>query len=249
MSRRLLIAVFAVSLVATAAARFPLSLALPFMGVEETGLSALRASGTVWEGRLKRAALGPRLIGDVELGLEPMALLRGRMRLAWHLRRPGLEGSGDLIVRSDGAVALEEMRLSGRLLDLPTLVPLEGTARLEAERIVVGPEGCRSAEARLWTDTLQRSRASLRWQGPILEGTARCSGEVLALRLQGSDAGERVSVEARLRPSLGYAVDVAIATEDRRLRQRLSMLGFEAGPDGGYRLVQEGTLLRGKETS
>lgn len=249
MSRRLLIAVFAASLLATAVARFPLSLALTFMGAEQASLTALSASGTVWNGRLERAALGPRLIGDVELGLEPTALLGGRMRLAWQVRRPGLEGSGDLIARTDGVVALEEVRLSGRLLDLPTLVPLEGTARLEAERIVVGPEGCRSAEARLWTDTLQRSRANLRWRGPVLEGSATCRGEALVLSLDGRESGSRVAVEARLQPDLAYTVDVAVTTRDRDLARRLSMLGFEAGAENGYRLVQKGRLQPAKETS
>jgi len=252
MSRRavvLLAAMFLLALTATVIVRFPLSLALTLLGIDAAGLTALRASGSVWDGRLERAAIGRRVIGDVTMGLEPGDLLAGRARLDWRLDHPGLEGGGVLILQPGGAYALEDVRLSGRMLHLPTLVPLEGSLRLDAKRIAFGPEGCRAGQAQLWSDALARSRASLRWEGPVLEGTAACRGSALAVQMAGDSPGGAVSIEAHLQPSLRYAVDVTVTSEDRQLRRSLRVLGFEAEADGELRLVQEGMLKPAKETS
>jgi len=249
-SRRLVVVlVFAgmIGLAGTAIARFPLSLALAMSGTDAAGLSALRATGTVWSGRLERLALGTHVIGDVDLALDPQSLLAGKARLGWRLRHPGLEGTGVLTGRPDGIVELTATRLAGRLLDLPTLVPLEGSFRVEVDRVVFGPDGCRQASASLWTDALERSRASLRWRGPALEGSAACRDGTLVLPLAGRNTDSRVAIEARLRPDLHYTVDISVTTESRRLVRTLPALGFEPGENGGFRLVQDGRLPSKRE--
>lgn len=252
MNRRLVIVLFVAGLIglaSTVIARFPLSLALAMSEAGAAGgASALRATGTIWDGQLERLALGAHVIGDVDLALDPRALPAGKARLAWRLRHSGLEGAGVLAGHPDGTVELSEARLAGRLLDLPTLVPLEGSFRLEVDRIVFGADGCRQAAASLWTDTLERSRASLRWRGPALEGSATCRDGMLVLPLAGSNDDSRIAIEARLRADLHYAIEISVNTENRRLLRTLPALGFEPVNNGHFRLIQDGRLPSRKET-
>jgi len=242
MTRRLMILACLMTVCIAGAAGFPLSLALDLAGAEAAGLSALRVTGSVWNGRIERAALGTRLLGDVALGLDPGALLRGDLRLHWRLEHPGIDGEGDLLRLDGGGLAIADTRLAGRLQALPTLIPLVGELRFEAERILLDDESCQATAVRLWTDALVRSRAHLDWQGPVLEGRAACSDGALALPLAGEDKNSRITIEMRLTPDLDYAADLSIVTEDTRLQRRLRLLGFAAEAEGSYRLRQAGRL-------
>lgn len=250
MSLRLAFLAFLLALCMASIVRFPLSLALTLAGIKDAGLSALRVTGSIWNGRIERAAFGDRLLGDVSLGLDPEALLAGDMRLQWRLAHPGIDGEGELQRLADGGVAIAKTRLAGRLQALPTLIPLDGELRFEAGRIAFGPGTCEASAVRLWTDALARSRAHLDWQGPVLEGRAVCRDGALLLPLAGADGTSRIMLEMRLTPDLDYAADLSVTTEDIRLQRRLRLLGFTAGAGGVYRLRQTGRLtsIYDKET-
>jgi len=240
-------AAFLVSFLAVLIARFPLALTLDLLNAEAKGLSAPAVTGTIWSGRLDGAALGSLPIGNLELKLDPRSLLGGKARLTIALERTGLLATGRFTAEGGGVYALEESQLEVRLIELPTLVPLSGSFTLDIERIEMGPEGCRVARADLWTDALLRSRASLDWQGPVLEGTAECRGGILTLPLAGGDETGRVRIEMRLMPGFQYRIVIRITPEDAGLRRRLPLLGFVSEGNGGYRLIQKGQLKTPRE--
>jgi hypothetical protein len=58
-----------------------LVLFVPLRWLVPDGLAASRVTGTAWQGRIEGLRLGPMAAGDVEVALEPGALLRGERRL------------------------------------------------------------------------------------------------------------------------------------------------------------------------
>ncbi len=91
-----------------AAALVPLRVALP------AGLSATRASGTIWNGHLEGAAWRGVMLGTLDVGLRPLALLTGEARLA--LSGPDLMGDviiGEGVETLSGARALNGLPMAG----------------------------------------------------------------------------------------------------------------------------------------
>ncbi|QHL90855.1 type II secretion system protein GspN [Sphingomonas changnyeongensis] len=77
MSRRIVLVAglgFVVALIALMPLRVVLGLMPPV-------LAARAATGSLWSGRLVDARIGPLMLGDVQAGLDPLALLTGRVRL------------------------------------------------------------------------------------------------------------------------------------------------------------------------
>lgn len=66
---------------------FPMRMAIAWAGLDNGPLTMRGAAGSVWDGTLYSAALGPVQLGDVDAELQPWALLSGQTKLA--LTLPG----------------------------------------------------------------------------------------------------------------------------------------------------------------
>lgn len=71
----------AIGVAAAAVWTFPMRLALDMGDAAEAGLSARAVSGNIWSGQLVDAKWGRIALGNVQLGLAPIALLRGEAAL------------------------------------------------------------------------------------------------------------------------------------------------------------------------
>lgn len=60
----------------------PMRLGLNWLGVDERGIAAREAQGSVWNGRLIETQFGDAAVGDVDAGLGFFPLLIGRARVA-----------------------------------------------------------------------------------------------------------------------------------------------------------------------
>lgn len=248
MPRWSLIALFAVAFLAFLAGRAPLSLITVAIDTRAGGLAIARTEGTIWQGRFVGAVANGQPLGDIAVSLAPWRLLTGALVLDWRIDGPGLQGEGRLMRTLGGATQIRDARLTASLRRMPTIVAMDGTAMIEIDEAVFGPSGCRWAAARLWTDALVQSRASLGWAGPPLAGEATCVDGALVLPLSGAEAGDEIDALARLEPDLRFRVEVSISTSDGRLQQVLPLLGFSARGDG-FVLVQRGALAPGRQSS
>lgn len=172
---------------------FPMRLAVAWAGLDKGPLTMRGAAGSVWDGTLYSAALGPVQLGDVEAALQPWALLGGQMKLA--LTLPG--GSGQAakgratLIRSGGGFGIMEM--TGQVPVGQWLAPLPApVAEFEgfSARFVNG----RCAEA----------KGLVRLQMPALlpglslsnglTAAPRCSGARVLLPFKGQSGMEQVNL-------------------------------------------------------
>jgi general secretion pathway protein N len=60
---------------------FPLRFALTLGGADDAGLTARGVTGTIWSGRVHDAVWHGASLGSIDMGLAPLALLRGEARM------------------------------------------------------------------------------------------------------------------------------------------------------------------------
>jgi general secretion pathway protein N len=228
-------ALFGALLVAALVAFLPLRLVLGVAGIDQAGLTARAAQGSVWMGRLRDARVGDVALGDLDARLAPWPLLLGRARME-------LDSDGDTPARSlHGALGVS--RTGIRVDDLTATIapgrlfaPLPVTTlALDAVSVRFEDGACSAAEGRV--------RATLTGDfGGIalpqaLSGAIRCEGSALLVPLSSQAGAERVDL--RIEGDGRYRATVALQPADAPALARLTALGFVAGA-AGYTLSVEG---------
>lgn len=213
------------------AALFPLRVAASWLGLDETGLAAREAKGSIWAGALSDARLGPAALGDLHAELNSLPLLLGRARLS--LRGDGFDGAA---AASGGGFGFH---------DFTGLVPLGAAfaplpiASLHFEDVSVRFEegACAEAEGRVQAN-LAGDVAGMPLPGGF-GGTAQCENGALLLPMTGQSGMERI--ELRLLGDGSWRADLAVSPADDMIRDRLLAAGFRPGA-GGYALSAEGSF-------
>jgi len=228
-------ALFGALLLLALFAFLPLRLVLGLVGVDELGLSARRAGGTVWSGTLTEARVGALALGDLDAHLSPWSLLLGRARI--EVRGPGtLPGRG---LRGAVTVARHGFGvddLGAALAAGPLFQPVPVTA-LDFEGVSVAFDDgqCRSADGRVRA-TLGPGPAGLALP-PQVAGAIRCEAGALLVPLTGQAGAEAVTL--RVEGDGRYRAELTLPAGDPGAAERLAALGFVQGP-GGWRLAAEG---------
>jgi len=213
----------------------PLRLVLGMVGVDDLGLSARRAGGTIWGGSLAEARVGALALGDLEARLSPGALLVGQVRIA-------IEGAGTVPGRGiAGAVTMTRHgfgvdELSAALAAGPLFQPVPVTT-LDFDQVSIAfADGeCRRAEGRVRA-TLGPGPAGLALP-PQVAGAIRCDAGALLVPLTGQAGAEAVTL--RIGGDGRYRAELTLPAGDPAVAERLAALGFVQGP-GGWRLAAEG---------
>ena len=230
-------ALFAGGLLLVLVALLPLRLVLGWIGIGEEGLSARRAEGSIWSGRLVEARIGDAPLGDLDVHLAPLALLTGEARL-------GLDSVIDTAGRTvHGAVVQSRHGFGivgttanvgvGRLLaPLPVT-----TLDLDGVTVRFRDEACDVAEGRVRA-TLAGAIGGLPLPG-TLAGTVRCDGPALLVPLVSAGGGEAVTV--RVTSDGRYHADFTVQPSDPATAVKLQAAGFVEAA-GGWRLSVEGRL-------
>jgi general secretion pathway protein N len=203
----------------------PLAVALRWLGLDETGLSARQAHGSVWFGALEEARFGPVPLGDVEARLRLLPLMIGRARTDLERAGDGESLSGAVSV-SRHSIGVDDA--TGSLAAASAFAPLP-LASLALDDLSVRFAGgvCAGADGMV--------KASLAGEAggiPLprgLGGRARCDGGALLLPLASQSGAERLDI--RLFEDGRYRVELALRPGDDATRQRLAAAGFApAGP-------------------
>ncbi len=232
---RWLAGLFALVAVLVLLASVPLRLVLGERAAA-AGLSAERVSGTVWSGALTAASFQRLALGDVRVGLNPLALLIGRVRLGFS----SAKARGALRLTPQG-VAFQGVDFTAPATVLAPGLPLAGVAELSDFDLDLIGGGCRSAGGQVRLSELALDGVPL--PGLVLSGTPVCADEAVRLPLAGQAQGVDVQADLVARPSGTYQLTTTLRTTRPELDPLLTAAGYVRGLDG-YSRTQTGSLGR-----
>ncbi|MDP2260275.1 MAG: type II secretion system protein N [Caulobacter sp.] len=231
MTNRTLLLIFLVALLAALPLTTPLAVGL----AAGKQLSFAKARGTIWRGEVRRAGLGPLTLGDLSVGLDPLALLTGQTKITIRAAGGDVKGAGRIALtrRSPGvegftgSLPLTALGLSGSLTG--DLTAREVTA-------VFDDGACREAAG-----DIAAVVHGLGANPVALRGRPVCQGAVLALPLAGTAEGMALDLVVRLRADGRYSLEATVKTTDPAFGAMLAAEGFTSVP-GGYSRTSEGKL-------
>lgn len=210
----------------------PLSLALT---AAKGRLTAERAEGTLWSGRLTGARLSGLPLGAVKTRTQVLPLLTGAIRLEADARGGAFTGKGRLLAAGartgadqvTGLLVLDRLGFAG---------PINGTLRLEKVTAVFQRGQCRQASG--------RAAAQLGGAGPIaqpvtLTGSPVCSAGRWVLPMAGEAQGLRVEGRLSLAGDGAWRSQLILIPTDPAIGQALTAAGFTQEGDR-WRRVSEG---------
>ncbi len=207
----------------------PMRLALEAAGLDSNGLSARRAVGTVWAGRLDDAHFGELALGDVRAGVSPLPLLIGRTAITLSGRAPGTDKplAGVLGV-SRGRFSLDAVSAAVSARKAFGPLPL---SRLELEEVSVRFDGAVCVQASGRVRAVLSGGIGVVALPAMMSGTARCEGGRLVLPLAGQAATEAVTL--RISGDGSYRAELLVQPGESLSAQQLALAGFQPAP-GGY---------------
>ncbi|MFN3514115.1 MAG: type II secretion system protein N [Phenylobacterium sp.] len=228
MSRRALIALFALAFLVALAATAPLSVALAVSGAPARGLSAQTVSGGVWRGELRGAAFGGLPLGDLRVGLDPLSLVVGRASL-WFEGETSAAPKGRLQATRSG-LSLHKLNGAVPVERVLTGLPLEGRLVFQDARVAFSGGACREAGGRVALRGVPVGGLGVELEA---DGPLACVNQDLVAAL----TGPVVSVEVRIAGDGGYRARTTVQAADAAIR------GFERTATGQVR-TDEGRIGR-----
>jgi general secretion pathway protein N len=215
-------------------ALFPLRLALDWLALDDRGVAAREARGSIWLGSLSEAQIGAVPLGDLAAQLRSLPLLLGRARVDLTGAEPDrIKGSATVSRHGFGIDDMTaRLELGAALAPLPV-----GAVDLSDVTAHFADGQCTSAEG-LVRANIAGEVAGISLPGG-LSGNARCDRGALMLPLVGQSGMEALNL--RLFEDGRYEVELAVRPVDDAMRDRLIMSGF-ALTATGYALRASGTL-------
>ncbi|WP_321325556.1 type II secretion system protein N [uncultured Parasphingorhabdus sp.] len=239
MPRALTYVLILLAVIAVALFFLPLRLAVGMAGLEGSRFSAKAISGSVWNGRIEGAQLGPFPLGDLDAGVRVLPLLTGRILM--DLERPPVAGDTGLVAtvgKSGNSLLVQD---ATTVLNLGSqLAPLPASAmELQAVSISFAGGRCQSASGQVRV-SLDANIPGLNLKQGLL-GNAQCQDGVLVLPLQSGSGMEQLTL--KLQGNGFYTARLFLSGNDRAWTLLLPTLGFRSVPDG-YAIKVAGQLAR-----
>lgn len=239
MPRALTYLLILLAVIAVALFFLPLRLAVSMAGLEGSRFSAKAISGSVWNGRIEGAQVGPLPLGDLDAGVRFLPLLTGKLLM--DLERPATAGD-------DGLVATVGKSGNSLLVQNATtvlgvgrqLAPLPASAiDLRDVNITFAGGRCQSASGQVRM-SLDANIPGLDLKQGLL-GNAICQDGVLVLPLQSGSGMEQLTL--KLEGNGYYTARLFLSGSDRAWTLLLPTLGFRNVPDG-YAIKVAGQLAQ-----
>lgn len=239
MTRHALFALFSGAVLVFLILLAPLRMALGWADADAAGLSAASVRGSLWSGELTGAAFRGLPLGEVEAGLDPLALLTGAARL----KLQSAEGSA-APATGEGAV-----RLGDEVFDLVVeqgSVPSEYVARglpLQGQLVLTGlsvrfEDGrCVRAAGRLALERL-RLASGPDLPGLVLAGAPQCRDGALYVPLAGAGEGVQVEAELTVGGDGAWRLETQARGANPAFEAAAGLAGFARGLDGFTRTDQ-----------
>ncbi len=235
--RFLLYFIIFAAIVAAAIVFMPLRLAVDWAGLDDNQFTARQINGTIWDGRIVGAQLGPLPLGDLDAGMQFWPLVSGD--LIFDIERPGdapgkgmkatlgRAGNGLLIADANAA-----MQIGRQLAPLPaSTLELTGvTAYFENRR-------CQSASGQVRI-SLDSNIPGLDLKQGLL-GNAECQDGELVLPLVSGSGMEQLTL--KLDGSGDYTARLFLSGGNAAWSLLLPRLGFSRVSDG-YAIRVNGNL-------
>lgn len=238
MSHRLLVGVFAGAFVLLLVVLAPVQLLTGRLTESGAPLSASRAEGTVWRGRLENARLGPKVFGDLKLALSPLALLAGRFEV--DVRGAASRGERARLLLSGKTRGARGVQLAAPVDLTRAGLPLAGTLTTDKVAAVFRQGRCVEAGGRL---RLRIESAGV-LQGAALDGAATCEAGAWVATLRGPTTIGQASLVARVSGNGRLHARFAIAATDPMIVQQLTAQGFVVDATGVARAAEVSLLGR-----
>lgn len=235
---RALIYIFIViGLILLALVFMPLKLAVSMAGLEGSKFSAREISGSIWNGRIEQARLGPLALGDLDAGVQFFPLLTGKIKL--DLERPATAGDTGLtatIGKQGSALLVENATTVLRVGE--TLAPLPASdISLDNISVAFASGRCQSASGKVRL-SLDANIPGLDLKQGLL-GNAMCEDGVLVLPLTSGSGMEELTM--KLEGNGFYTARLFLNGNDRAWTLLLPTLGFRKVPSG-YAIKVAGQL-------
>ena len=237
MPRALTYLLIILAVIAAALFFLPLRLAVGMAGLDDTRFSAKAISGSVWNGRIEGAQLGPVALGDLDAGLRLLPLLTGRVLM--DLERPPVAGDRGLVAtvgKSGNGLLVRDlttiMAVGSQLAPLPA-----SAIDLQAVSITFAGGRCQSASGQVRM-SLDANIPGLNLKQGLL-GKAECQDGVLVLPLQSGSGMEQLTL--KLQGNGFYTARLFLSGSDRAWTLLLPTLGFRKVPSG-YAIKVAGQL-------
>ncbi|GAB4533820.1 MAG: hypothetical protein Kow00133_21510 [Amphiplicatus sp.] len=236
----------AAAFAATVLASLPASLVPMLAGFHRYDVGWRKAEGSLWRGRIEGVVYRGAPLGEASFRMRPLSLLAGTLAADLSFQGGALEGQARAAVGLGGRIALEDADLvfdlgaARRYLFLGA--PLEGSARITLDELVLTRRGCLAAAGEISTDALARRARRMGGQGFALAGTASCENRELVLALSGRGAEGEAALTMRVRPDYTYALEAAVEPAREDLGQALETFGF-AREDGVLTYGSTGAIL------
>ncbi|WP_425519229.1 type II secretion system protein N [Xanthomonas cannabis] len=227
-----------VLLAAGVIATLPLRLVLP---VDTLPFAALEAQGSIWNGSLRGVTWNALEVGDVDVHLRPLPLLRGERQVqlrsataelvAVQGARHGVEqASGRLLLRTPGGVQLLDLAID-----------------LRAVRAVFDASRCLQAGGDVAVQVIPNDGGAAAGVLSLrLRGTPRCVDDAVVLTLTPDDglpAGVQLGAELRLQRDGQWQWRIQVDPgSDSALQLGLQLLGFTRTPERSLVRLDQGQL-------
>ena len=216
-------------------ALFPLRLALDWLALDDRGVAAREARGSIWLGNLSEAQIGAVPLGDLAAQLRTLPLFLGRARvdLTGADEPDRVKGSATVSRHSFGIDDMTaRLELGAALAPLPVgAVALSDVTAHFADGVCTSAEG--GVRANIAGDVAGVALPA------GLSGNARCDRGALMLPLVSQSGMEALNL--RLFEDGRYEVELAVRPVDDAMRDRLIASGFALTPTG-YALRAAGTF-------
>ena len=237
MPRALTYLLIILAVIAVALFFLPLRLAVSMAGLEGSRFSAKAISGSVWNGRIEGAQVGPFQLGDLDAAMRFLPLLTGKLLL--DLERPPAGGDRGLVATvGKSGKSLLVQNVTTVLGVGRQLAPLPASAiDLRDVNISFANGRCQSASGQVRM-SLDANIPGLDLKQGLL-GNAICQDGVLVLPLQSGSGMEQLTL--KLEGNGFYTARLFLSGSDRAWTLLLPTLGFRNVPDG-YAIKVAGQL-------
>lgn len=213
----MLAVILAISLLVT----WPLRAAFSIFGLKDMGVAARSLRGPIWWGGAEELQIRGIQLGTVDVFLNPIQLLIGRVRIDVSRRLGTPEDIAGAITVGLGRRGIDDV--TGALALAAPLAPLP-ISRVEFDGLTIHFSGgqCTEAEGRV------RARVPALISGLNLanglSGDARCAGEVVELPLVSQSGQEQVNI--RIAQDGSYQATMRVRTGDPAMTAALAANGF-----------------------
>ncbi|MEO9635442.1 MAG: type II secretion system protein N [Parasphingorhabdus sp.] len=215
----------------------PLRLAVSLAGLEGSRFSAKDITGSVWNGRIEGAQLGPFALGDLDAGVQFVPLLTGKILM--DLERPAgsvQDGLAATIGKNGQNLLVQDLKtqlnIGSQLAPLPA-----SNIDLDGLNVAFAQGRCQSASGKVRL-SLDANIPGLDLKQGLL-GNAECRDGVLVLPLQSGSGMEQLTF--KLEGNGFYTARLFLSGGNRAWTLLLPTLGFRNVPNG-YAIKVAGQL-------